>query len=77
MVGCAQEKLRPEHGGWVGRVERSDLVLEEFLVQHDMENCYMYAFRHRPQNALGKMQLRSYMNGHSRYAPAQHSTWQR
>jgi len=35
----------------VGRVERSDLVLEEFLVQHDMEN-YMYAFRQRPQNAL-------------------------
>lgn len=26
----------------------------------------MWVFRERPENALGKMQLRSYMNGHSR-----------
>ncbi|PWA83595.1 hypothetical protein CTI12_AA165980 [Artemisia annua] len=31
-----------------------------------MENMYMWAFKERPENALGKMQLRSYMNGHSR-----------
>ncbi|RRT58198.1 hypothetical protein B296_00006378 [Ensete ventricosum] len=37
-----------------------------FLVQHDMENMYMWVFKKRPENALGKMQLRSYMNGHSR-----------
>uniref|UniRef100_A0A0A9PSL8 Uncharacterized protein n=1 Tax=Arundo donax TaxID=35708 RepID=A0A0A9PSL8_ARUDO len=37
-----------------------------FLVQHDMENMYMWVFKERPENALGKMQLRSYMNGHSR-----------
>ncbi|KAE9585500.1 putative HSP20-like chaperone [Lupinus albus] len=35
-------------------------------VQHDMENMYMWVFKERPENALGKMQLRSYMNGHSR-----------
>ncbi|KAG2317943.1 hypothetical protein Bca52824_021065 [Brassica carinata] len=33
---------------------------------HDMENMYMWVFKEKPENALGKMQLRSYMNGHSR-----------
>ncbi|GFZ18003.1 HSP20-like chaperones superfamily protein [Actinidia rufa] len=36
------------------------------MLEHDMENMYMWAFKERPENALGKMQLRSYMNGHSR-----------
>ena len=45
--------------------EKSDLCLDTFLVQHDMENMYMWVFKERPENALGKMQLRSYMNGHS------------
>jgi hypothetical protein len=43
-----------------------NLDLDVFLVQHDMENMYMWVFKERPENALGKMQLRSYMNGHSR-----------
>ncbi|KFK36646.1 hypothetical protein AALP_AA4G151800 [Arabis alpina] len=46
--------------------DKSDLKLDVFLVQHDMENMYMWVFKERPENALGKMQLRSYMNGHSR-----------
>lgn len=46
--------------------DKTDLELEVFLVQHDMENMYMWVFKERPENALGKMQLRSYMNGHSR-----------
>lgn len=46
--------------------DKSDLDLDVFLVQHDMENMYMWVFKERPENALGKMQLRSYMNGHSR-----------
>ncbi|XP_024991296.1 uncharacterized protein LOC112525405 [Cynara cardunculus var. scolymus] len=46
--------------------DKSRLKLDVFLVQHDMENMYMWAFKERPENALGKMQLRSYMNGHSR-----------
>ncbi|GAB2272483.1 sequence orphan Slt1 [Dionaea muscipula] len=50
----------------VSGVDRSDLQLETFIVQHDMENMYMWVFKERPENALGKMQLRSYMNGHSR-----------
>ncbi|KAL9266687.1 hypothetical protein AKJ16_DCAP23333, partial [Drosera capensis] len=45
---------------------KGNLQLESFLVQHDMENMYMWVFKERPENALGKMQLRSYMNGHSR-----------
>ncbi|RWV99057.1 hypothetical protein GW17_00038060, partial [Ensete ventricosum] len=45
-----------------GKVIRHDV----FLVQHDMENMYMWVFKERPENALGKMQLRSYMNGHCR-----------
>ncbi|XP_047311743.1 uncharacterized protein LOC124915125 [Impatiens glandulifera] len=50
----------------VSSFDKSDLQLEVFLVQHDMENIYMWVFKERPDNALGKMQLRSYMNGHSR-----------
>ncbi|CAL9155515.1 unnamed protein product [Musa hybrid cultivar] len=45
-----------------GKVIRHDV----FMVQHDMENMYMWVFKERPENALGKMQLRSYMNGHCR-----------
>ncbi|KAL9227087.1 hypothetical protein vseg_002823 [Gypsophila vaccaria] len=51
--------------GWTG-FEKADLKVESFLVQHDMENIYMWVFKERPENALGKMQLRSFMNGHSR-----------
>lgn len=47
--------------------DKSDLNHDVFLVQHDMENMYMWVFKERPENALGKMQLRSYMNGHSRH----------
>ncbi|KAL2509417.1 HSP20-like chaperones superfamily protein [Forsythia ovata] len=50
----------------VSGFDKSDLQLDVFMVQHDMENMYMWAFKERPENALGKMQLRSYMNGHSR-----------
>jgi hypothetical protein len=46
-------------------------TLDAFLVQHDMENMYMWAFKERPENALGKMQLRSFMNGHSRLGEPQ------
>ncbi|KAL8102981.1 uncharacterized protein LOC141679025 [Apium graveolens] len=50
----------------VSGYDKTDLKLDVFLVQHDMENMYMWVFKDRPDNALGKMQLRSYMNGHSR-----------
>ncbi|XP_051114028.1 uncharacterized protein LOC127239766 [Andrographis paniculata] len=50
----------------VSGFDKSDLQLDTFMVQHDMENMYMWVFKERPENALGKMQLRSYMNGHSR-----------
>nr|GMD03879.1 uncharacterized protein LOC105161463 [Ipomoea batatas]GME16850.1 uncharacterized protein LOC105161463 [Ipomoea batatas] len=50
----------------VSGFDKSDLHLDVFMVQHDMENMYMWVFKERPDNALGKMQLRSYMNGHSR-----------
>ncbi|XP_051131946.1 uncharacterized protein LOC127251996 [Andrographis paniculata] len=53
-------------GNGLSGFDRSDLQLDIFLVQHDMENMYMWVFKERPENALGKMQLRSYMNGHSR-----------
>ncbi|KAG7549246.1 HSP20-like chaperone [Arabidopsis thaliana x Arabidopsis arenosa] len=53
-------------GGCFTGFDKSDLKLDVFLVQHDMENMYMWAFKDKPENALGKMQLRSYMNGHSR-----------
>lgn len=53
-------------GNGVSGFDKSDIKLDVFLVQHDMENMYMWVFKKRPENALGKMQLRSYMNGHSR-----------
>ncbi|KAK9279741.1 hypothetical protein L1049_013423 [Liquidambar formosana] len=56
--------IRDSNG--VSGFDKSDLELEVFMVQHDMENMYMWVFKERPENALGKMQLRSYMNGHCR-----------
>ncbi len=56
--------IRDSNG--VSGYDKSDLQLDAFMVQHDMENMYMWVFKERPENALGKMQLRSYMNGHSR-----------
>ncbi|KAK4834733.1 hypothetical protein QYF36_027452 [Acer negundo] len=53
-------------GNGVSGFDKTDLKLDVFMVQHDMENMYMWVFKERPENALGKMQLRSYMNGHSR-----------
>ncbi|MQM08130.1 hypothetical protein Taro_040984 [Colocasia esculenta] len=57
--------------GSVSSFDKSDLRLDVFLVQHDMENMYMWVFKERPENSLGKMQLRSYMNGHSRLGEPQ------
>ncbi|PON56608.1 FYD [Parasponia andersonii] len=62
----AKCKVVRDNNGLSG-YEKSDLQLDAFLVQHDMENMYMWVFKERPENALGKMQLRSYMNGHSRH----------
>ncbi|XP_075502295.1 uncharacterized protein LOC142540204 [Primulina tabacum] len=56
--------IRDRNG--VSGFDKSDLQLDVFMVQHDMENMYMWVFKERPENALGKMQLRSFMNGHSR-----------
>eukprot|EP00250_Pteridium_aquilinum_P003456 c13772_g1_i1 orf=286-1767(+) len=53
-------------GTLIGMLDKSDLKLDHFLVQHDMENMYMWVFKDRPENTLGKMQLRSYMNGHAK-----------
>ncbi|KAL6614192.1 hypothetical protein ACP70R_036462 [Stipagrostis hirtigluma subsp. patula] len=61
---CKDKVVRDTNG--VSGFDKSDLRLDMFLVQHDMENMYMWVFKERPENALGKMQLRSYMNGHSR-----------
>jgi len=49
----------------------NNATMDAFLVQHDMENMYMWVFKERPENALGKMQLRSFMNGHSRLGEPQ------
>lgn len=61
----SKSKIVQDSNG-VSGYEKADLQLDAFLVQHDMENIYMWVFKERPENALGKMQLRSYMNGHSR-----------
>ncbi|KAA8516443.1 hypothetical protein F0562_016736 [Nyssa sinensis] len=61
----SKAKISRDSNG-VSEVDKSDIHLDVFMVQHDMENMYMWVFKERPENALGKMQLRSYMNGHSR-----------
>ena len=61
-----KSKVVRDANGVSAGFDKSDLHLDMFLVQHDMENMYMWVFKERPDNALGKMQLRSYMNGHSR-----------
>ncbi|KAG0487800.1 hypothetical protein HPP92_006611 [Vanilla planifolia] len=66
----SKTKIAPE-GTQVSGFDKSDLKLDVFLVQHDMENMYMWVFKEKPENALGKMQLRSYMNGHSRLGEPQ------
>ncbi|CAL4913819.1 unnamed protein product [Urochloa decumbens] len=60
-------KAKPATAGGNG----NSATLDAFLVQHDMENMYMWVFKERPDNALGKMQLRSFMNGHSRLGEPQ------
>ncbi|KAJ7975823.1 HSP20-like chaperones superfamily protein [Quillaja saponaria] len=66
LIEKSKCKIIRDNNG-VSGYEKSDLQLDAFLVQHDMENMYMWVFKERPENALGKMQLRSYMNGHSRH----------
>ncbi|KAL3628620.1 sequence orphan Slt1 [Castilleja foliolosa] len=61
----SKAKITRDRNG-VSGFDKSDLQVDVFMVQHDMENMYMWVFKEKPENALGKMQLRSYMNGHSR-----------
>jgi len=61
-----QERFGPL--GWLGRVERQDLLLDEFLVQHDMENCYMWTFTIGRTTPSARCSSAPHMNGHSRYA---------
>ncbi|PKU84290.1 uncharacterized protein LOC110097748 [Dendrobium catenatum] len=58
-------KIIWDGSGFTG-FDKSNIRLDVFLVQHDMENMYMWVFKDRVENTLGKMQLRSFMNGHSR-----------
>ncbi|KAH7678045.1 HSP20-like chaperones domain-containing protein [Dioscorea alata] len=67
----AKSKIVRDTSGAVSGFDKSDLRLDVFLVQHDMENMYMWVFKERAENALGKMQLRSFMNGHSRLGEPQ------
>lgn len=72
-VLCEKSKgktITRDANGFAG-FNKSDLNLDIFLVQHDMENMYMWVFKDRPENTLGKMQLRSFMNGHSRLGEPQ------
>lgn len=66
----SKDKITQDGNGLSGS-DKSDIKLDAFLVQHDMENIYMWVFKERPENALGKMQLRSFMNGHSRIGEPQ------
>ncbi|XP_047328250.1 uncharacterized protein LOC124931745 [Impatiens glandulifera] len=66
LKGKSKANITVEVDGLSG-FTKSDLDLDVFIVQHDMENIYRWVFKERPENALGKMQLRSFMNGHSHH----------
>jgi hypothetical protein len=66
LVEKPKGKVTRDASGSIMGFDKSDLHLDVFLVQHDMENLYMWVFKELPDNALGKMQLRSFMNGHSK-----------
>ncbi|XP_059315347.1 uncharacterized protein LOC132065814 [Lycium ferocissimum] len=59
-------KIVQDRNKGVSGFDKSDLQLDVFLIQNDMENMYMWVFKERSENALGKMQLRNYMNGYSK-----------
>ncbi|KAJ8543788.1 hypothetical protein K7X08_025406 [Anisodus acutangulus] len=61
-----KEKSKCKDSNGVSGFDKSNVQLDVFLVQNDMENMYMWVFKERSENALGKMQLRNYMNGHSK-----------
>lgn len=67
LVEKPKGKLARDASGSISGFDKSDLRLDVFIVQHDMENLYMWVFKERPDSALGKMQLRSFMNGHSKH----------
>ncbi|CAM0878729.1 unnamed protein product [Alopecurus aequalis] len=67
LVEKSKGKVTHDASGSISGFDRSDLRLDVFMVQHDMENLYMWVFKERPDSALGKMQLRSFMNGHSKH----------
>ncbi|KQK02731.1 uncharacterized protein LOC100821387 [Brachypodium distachyon] len=67
LVEKPKGKVTRDASGSISGFDKSDLRLDVFLVQHDMENMYMWVFKERPDSALGKMQLRSFMNGHSKH----------
>ncbi|KMZ73077.1 SLT1 protein [Zostera marina] len=71
LLDKSKGKVTRNGNGVVVGFDKSDLWLDVFLVQHDMENMYMWVFKERPENSLGKMQLRSFMNGHSRLGEPQ------
>uniref|UniRef100_A0ACD5TSX2 Uncharacterized protein n=1 Tax=Avena sativa TaxID=4498 RepID=A0ACD5TSX2_AVESA len=67
LVEKPKGKVTRDASGSISGFDKSDLRLDVFIVQHDMENLYMWVFKERPDSALGKMQLRSFMNGHSKH----------
>lgn len=67
LVEKPKGKVMWDASGSISGFDKSDLRLDVFIVQHDMENLYMWVFKERPDSALGKMQLRSFMNGHSKH----------
>ncbi|CAM0879403.1 unnamed protein product [Alopecurus aequalis] len=67
LVENPKGKVTRDASGSISGFDKSDLRLDVFMVQHDMENLFMWVFKERPDSALGKMQLRSFMNGHSKH----------
>jgi hypothetical protein len=53
-LSCAPKAMNRKAANGMSGFEKSDLLLDMFLVQHDMENMHMWVFKERTENALGK-----------------------
>jgi hypothetical protein len=63
LENCKNNLIRD--GLLLASLNKSDFGLVLFLCWHDMENMHMWVLKEKPENALGNMQLRNYMNWQS------------
>ena len=69
LVEKSKAKVVRDSNG-VSGFDKSDIKLDVFMVQHDMENMYMWVFKEKPENALGEVLLREMLGAPNNIAGA-------